>query len=251
MIKTNRFLVFFIFIYFIILANSFTICYAGEPIDKALKTVVIDPGHGGRDIGAKGPQGSLEKDVCLELAQHIFSYLKSEYNVILTRSADYAVEIRDRAAIANHYKADAFISLHTGGSFQHSASRIVIYTCKPGSGQTAPADPNSPRVMWNQLHSRSAMLSRGFAELMKKAISDIGGAPPKIRKAPLRVLQGASMPSILIETGHLTHLDTENTLASQDRLRAYARAIANGLESFLAIDTGANFSSAKGIGAKK
>ena len=91
------------------------------------KTIAIDPGHGGYDKGARGPDGTFEKTVTMELARVLALELEKTYNVILTRTDDYWIDILKRTAMANHLNADMFISIHTGGSFLHQASGISLY----------------------------------------------------------------------------------------------------------------------------
>ena len=101
---------------------------ARQPLFEAFKRIiVIDPGHGGQDFGAKGSDGTLEKTVTLELARLIASQLEPEFKVVLTRTDDYQVELDDRTALANHLKAAIFISIHTGAGFVHSTTGTSIY----------------------------------------------------------------------------------------------------------------------------
>jgi len=90
-------------------------------------TIAIDPGHGGDvDFGVKDPDGKLEKDMTLKLAEMIASDLGTRFNIILTRREDTELEIQERTAVANHFKADLFISIHAGGSFVHKTKGISI-----------------------------------------------------------------------------------------------------------------------------
>ena len=87
---------------------------AGQPLFESFKSIiVIYPGHGGQESGAKGPDGTLEKTVTLELARLIASELEPEFKVVLTRTDDYQVDLDNRTSLANHLKADIFISIHT------------------------------------------------------------------------------------------------------------------------------------------
>ena len=79
-----------------------------------IKTIVIDPGHGGEEHGAHGPEGALEKDITLGVARRLKGAIEQQLGirVVLTRTADQTVRLDERAAIANNNKADLFISLH-------------------------------------------------------------------------------------------------------------------------------------------
>ena len=100
-------------------------------IPAAPLTVVIDPGHGGGDVGARGPTGLTEKMVNLDLARQLASLLEPEFRVFLTRSDDYAVDLSQRAATANQSKADLLISIHTGSGFLHRTDGMRVYYYAP------------------------------------------------------------------------------------------------------------------------
>lgn len=102
--------------------------YAGQPgAGTRVITIAIDPGHGGEiDFGAKGPGGKLEKDMTLKLAGMIASDLGARFNIILTRTEDTDLGIQERTAVANHFKADLFISIHAGGSFVNKTRGMSI-----------------------------------------------------------------------------------------------------------------------------
>ena len=91
------------------------------------KVVVIDPGHGGDDLGAVGPSGLAEKAVTLSVAQKMREILSETCEVHLTRNGDFPVDLEDRTAVANHHRADVFVSLHAGGAFRHQGRGTVIF----------------------------------------------------------------------------------------------------------------------------
>lgn len=200
------------------------------------KIVVLDPGHGGDDSGARGPTGSVEKDICLELARVLADQLADGYNVFLTRSDDYNADLRHRTATANHNRADLFISLHCGAGFLHTATGMAVYSWKPGIRQGAsiagqgPVDPNR----WDETQLSHLAASHRFATDMQEALEAMAGdGDVQLRQAPLVVLQGAAMPAILIEIGHITHPATEKNLLSPQWRRRLARAIQSGIEIYL------------------
>ena len=85
------------------------------------KIIVLDPGHGGNDIGVIGPTGLAEKNIALLLAGKIKDKLDDQYDVFLTRTDDYNISAKDRLAFANHLKADLYISIHLGASYHKQA----------------------------------------------------------------------------------------------------------------------------------
>jgi N-acetylmuramoyl-L-alanine amidase len=200
--------------------------------------VVLDPGHGGRDRGARGPTGLPEKQVTLELAHKLALQLESRYRVRLTRSDDYDVEPHQRAATANQAKADLFISLHTGAAFAHTIQGLAVYYYQPGKTGTESlnekAATTEPR-QWKHIQQRYAAASKTLATHMQRALSAMPQRPScQVFGAPLAVLQGADMPAILIEVGHISHPATEKRLSQPHGLEALADAINQGIERFLA-----------------
>ena len=106
---------------------------AKQPLfDAYRRIIVLDPGHGGRESGARGADGTAEKSVTLELARLIAAELQRDYKVTLTRTDDYHVDLDNRTALANHLKADVFVSLHTGRQFRLQYRRphyILLSEC--------------------------------------------------------------------------------------------------------------------------
>lgn len=213
-------------------------CAPPLPFNDADAIVALDPGHGGHDRGAHGPTGLLEKRVTLELAHKLALRLESRYLVRLTRSDDYDVELHQRAATANEAKADLFISLHTGAGFFHATQGMAVYYSQSsGSGTESIAEGAAvaePR-QWKHLQRRYAAASKALAAHMQRALAAMPQRPScQVFGAPLAVLQGADMPAVLVEVGHITHPATEKFLSQSRSLDALAEAIDQGIERFLA-----------------
>ena len=219
-------------------------------ISLGIRTIVIDPGHGGYDEGAHGPAGSKEKELALKFAQILAKELKPEYAVILTRNGDYQVDLTRRASVANHHRGDMFISIHTGGGsrYQMDAWSIVYYkktySSEGGMRSTAAGsdfhqadfqqNTEDSRLRWDQVQLRHQKESRSLAECLKLQLA----ANPDIREvtvsaAALRVLEGLDMPAIIIETGYLTNPKTEKQLNEVDFLMDVAKSIKNGVDIYL------------------
>ena len=214
---------------------------ARQPLFDAFKSIiVIDPGHGGQDFGAKGPDGTLEKTVTLELARLIASELEPEFKVVLTRTDDYGVDLDNRTSMANHLKADIFISIHTGGSFVHSTTGTSIYYyqdfSQPDSGHNQPSSPadrtrNEP-IFWKNVQISHLSKSRALARTIDEHLKGIPAIQSRIEGSPLVVLQGAAMPAILIEVGYLTNPAEEKNLRDHRFLMDFAKQIRMGIEDF-------------------
>ena len=212
--------------------------FAETPVYKPYgRTVVLDPGHGGQDTGARGPEGSLEKTVTLTFAQLITAELETHYRVVLTRTGDYELDIPSRTAVANQEKADLFISIHTGGSYLHQASGLYIFYFKDLPGISEPATNQSEAGnlrIWDTLQSRHQSASAALARQLEKHL--IPGEKFKfngILAAPLMVVRGADMPAVLIEIGYLTNPLEEKMLREKGGLSDLAKRIAKGITDYL------------------
>lgn len=215
---------------------------ARQPLFDAFKSIiVIDPGHGGQDFGAKGPDGALEKTITLELARLIVSELEPEFKVVLTRTDDYGLDLDYRTSMANHLQAQIFMSIHTGGSFVHSTTGTSIYYyqnfSEPDLGKeqppsTADKKDNEP-ILWKNVQSSHLAKSRALARTIDDRLKSLTAIQSRIEGAPLAVLQGAAMPAILIEVGYLTNPAEEKNLRDHRFLMDFAAQIARGIEDFL------------------
>ena len=204
------------------------------------KVIVLDPGHGGHDLGAVGPSGLAEKSLTLALAQEIKDILSGAYTVYLTRDGDYWVDIEKRTAIANHLRADVFVSLHAGGSFHHKAGGIAIYYFCPGTtqGLSLQQEENTVGTMdtlhlWDDIQSVHAAKSKLLADLVhRQLVAKLNPMDKGIHKAPCSVLRGADMPAILFEIGYVSHPAEEKELRDSNVLAAVAEAVGQGIREF-------------------
>jgi len=209
--------------------------------DRPELTIALDPGHGGRNHGAQGPSGLLEKTVSMSLARDLATDLKSNgYDVVLTRSDDYDVPLRHRTAIANHHKADLFISVHTAASYLHAASGITIHHYQPPDSTQTRQKP-SPKTIpsqnraWHQIQLDYAAQSRDLAQTMAQTMGIIWRSTTiQVSQAPLVVLEGADMPAVLIEVGYLTHPATEKNLSNQTYMATFVQALVRGINTYFA-----------------
>jgi N-acetylmuramoyl-L-alanine amidase len=218
--------------------------YAQRQLFKAqMPVVAIDPGHGGKDTGAKSPNGSLEKTVTLNLALMIAQQLDSDYRVVLTRNDDYALENSDRTAVANHAQADIFISLHTGSSFIQASNRSAVYFYKPFQGSALrtesaipqPSVNGEPADRWNTIQTKYQAASEKLANQMQAGLTSIWQPREvSVQGIPMLVLEGADMPAVAIEIGNLANASSEKQLIDSRNLLKIARAIARAITAFLA-----------------
>lgn len=209
--------------------------------EAGLPVVVIDPGHGGNDSGAQGPDGTQEKTVTLTLARLIADQLETRCRVVLTRSDDYRLDIAGRTAVANQSRAEIFISLHTGASFSRSISGSTVYYHRQFIESALTAESKTPKSLldssqplsWNQIQMKYRITSERLAKIIQNRLNDVRQTPDtKVQGAPLLVLEGADMPAVVIEIGNLSNPNEEKILGDSKVLAGFAQAIANGVDTF-------------------
>jgi N-acetylmuramoyl-L-alanine amidase len=179
-------------------------------VPKGKVIVVIDPGHGGKDSGAPGIGGLLEKDVILPIGRRVAAILEQNgVQAVMTRDADFFVELQGRVDIANRVNADLFVSIH------------------------ANAVDNRPDV--NGLEVYYYESGYGLAESVRKTIlQDISTIKDRgTRKARFYVLRKNSMPAILVETGYMTGREDNARLRTPEYQNRMADAIARGILKYL------------------
>jgi N-acetylmuramoyl-L-alanine amidase len=211
--------------------------------EAQLPVVALDPGHGGKDTGAQGSDGTLEKTVTLNLARMIAQQLDSDYRVVLTRNDDYGLKNSDRTAAANHARADIFISLHTGNSFAHASNRSAVYyhmsfqgsAFKAASEVAQASEDDQPAVRWDIIQTKHRVASKKLAMQMQAGLTSIWQPQQvTVRGLPMLVLEGADMPAVAVEIGNLANAGAEKQLADPAYLSKIAAAITRTIKAFLA-----------------
>ncbi|OBQ13394.1 MAG: N-acetylmuramoyl-L-alanine amidase [Anabaena sp. LE011-02] len=177
---------------------------------KGKIVVIIDPGHGGKDSGAIGIGGVLEKDVILPISKRITEVLeRNGIQVIMTRDSDYFVTLPGRVTMAERANADVFVSIHANS-----------------------AGANRPEVSGLETYHYDSGLR--LAQIVhSKILQSLNVRDRKVRKARFYVLRKTSMPSILVETGFLTGRDDAAKLRTSAYQNQMADAIAQGILQYL------------------
>jgi N-acetylmuramoyl-L-alanine amidase len=208
-----------------------------------MPVIVIDPGHGGTDTGARGPNHTLEKTVTLNLAHFLAQQLEPRYRVVLTRNGDYGLDHAGRTAVANHAKADIFISLHTGSSFIQNINGSAVFFYQPflesaleTENQAAGQQTDSATaVSWGMIQAKYRVTSEKLAGRIQSRLSPIWQPQGvKVQGAPLLVLEGADMPAVAIEIGNLPNATAEEALGDPQFLSRIAAAITGAIDAFFA-----------------
>ncbi|HEY2433160.1 MAG TPA: N-acetylmuramoyl-L-alanine amidase [Vicinamibacterales bacterium] len=223
------------------------------PPPGGLRTIVIDPGHGGDDLGARGVQGTLEKTVTLAIARRVKAALEARLGtrVLLTRDSDQAVGLDQRAAVANNNKADLFVSLHANASLRPGQiGAEVFYLAIEGYGEAAQRAAQAPRealpllgggtrdieiIPWELAQARYIDQAAAFARAIEGALQErVKMTPQALQQGPFRVLVGANMPAVLIELGFLSNSQEEQQLLADDHQAALAQAVVEGIVRYRA-----------------
>ena len=210
-------------------------------------TIVVDPGHGGHDSGARG-NGYNEKDIALQVATRLANNLRRDYNVIMTRDSDFFVPLDTRAKIGNDANADFFISIHLNSGSSSSANGTeVFYFSKKDEGSYAARvaqienrvdssygdTPFSDLVVKDIFYRTNQKKSQAIATtVLDNLINTIGLRRRGVFGANFAVLRGSNSPSILVELGFMNNYgDLSQYLTPEGQERA-AQAIANGIRQY-------------------
>jgi N-acetylmuramoyl-L-alanine amidase len=206
-----------------------------------LRTVVIDPGHGGDEHGTRGGGGTLEQDVTLHVARRWRTLIDSRLGlrVFLTRDDDRTLSLDDLAAYDNSQKADVFLSIHANAALRPAMKGAEVFYLSadqtdPGglssSSALLPALGGGTRTidftLWEMAQARYLDRSSSLAGMIEQALrARVEMSPRPVQQAPFRVLVGATMPAVLVEMGYLSNTEQERALASG----AYQDQMAQGL----------------------
>ncbi len=175
------------------------------------QVVAIDAGHGGRDMGATGPTGLLEKDVTLDIAQRVRELLvRAGVRVVMTRETDAYVDLTDRPRTARQQGASAFVSIHSNASTRPTSSGSETYYLSPQS--------------------------LALAQMIQDELGRIAGLPSRgVKTANFLVLRESDFPAVLVEVGYLSNPEEETRLRADAFRQRLAEAITRGVQRFLAI----------------
>jgi N-acetylmuramoyl-L-alanine amidase len=221
-----------------------------------IKTIVIDPGHGGMEIGAKGKSGTLEKDLTLPISKKLKAIIERNlpYQVVLTRENDVDVSLENRAAIANNRQAVLFISVHVNGSPRRNAfgsetfflslnatdeeARRLAYmennSSEIESRISSEEEDDIMMILWDMAQSAFIKQSSQLAENIQIELNSLLGTRNRgIKQAPFKVLTGVACPAVLVEVAFLTNPTEEKKLVGEDFQDKVARANYRGISNFL------------------
>ncbi len=217
-----------------------------------VKTIVLDPGHGGEDPGAISRKGQKEKDVTLAVAKELRSLLSEKgINVVLTRESDIYIPLENRTVIANQKKADLFISIHANAHRNRKRKGIetfyLNFSPDPQVNEIA-AQENATstktigemsatlqKIVQNSKILESRDLAEKIQQNLVKYLSRIHGPVESlgVKGGPFWVLIGGEMPSVLVEISHLSNSEEEAKLRTPLFRNQVAQGIYEGIVEYM------------------
>ncbi|MCX8034269.1 MAG: N-acetylmuramoyl-L-alanine amidase [Thermodesulfovibrio sp.] len=233
-----------------------------KEIDKKSKMsfkrkIVIDPGHGGKDPGAIGPNGLMEKDVVLDVALKVKELMKDSpnYEIILTRDKDVYIPLNERTEIANRVNAELFISIHANASPNSYARGIETYILNwTDDEESIRVAARENAISVKKMKELKGELGMMLASLEREAkrddsvklagyihnsmISNLKSSFSRhdngVKQALFYVLVGAQMPSCLLEISYISNSEEEKFLSDDLYRLKIAMSIIDGIENYFA-----------------
>jgi N-acetylmuramoyl-L-alanine amidase len=189
-------------------------------------TIVVDPGHGGRDLGTVSADGLREKDLTLDVALRLGALLRGRLgaNVVFTRTGDEFVSLEDRVAIANQAHADFMISIHGNSSTVQSVRGVETYYFREAGSAESPGETHTAQAFAADVHR--ALIS-GLADTARP-MRDRG-----VKQASFQVLREAQMPAALTEISFVSNRNDAPRLESEAYREQIARALYSGIANHL------------------
>lgn len=234
----------------LILLTLVVASYAGNKLD----VIVIDAGHGGKDPGTMGVNGSKEKNINLSIALKLGDLIQKKFpdiKIIYTRSTDNYLEVHDRTVIANKNKAKLFISIHCNHKKEEESEKkgfeiyllnmermpeaigITLRENMQLKYQQATRDTTSMFIYNSLVENGYLKFTENLSSLFELNLLDNTTLESRgIMQAGFWVLLGASMPSVLVETGYLSDANDEKYLSSDEGQQNFAKALLEGFSEY-------------------
>lgn len=215
-----------------------------------IRTIVLDPGHGGKEVGAVGANGLMEKDLTLAICRRLADALaaKTGARVVLTREDDTLVSLDQRTAIANQYKADLFLSVHLNAAVVKDAKGSETYflsleasdelakraaDTENASAPTSGAASDLKLILWDLAQQAYLDESSRFAQAIQEEMNSATGVSNRgVKQAPFKVLIGATMPAALVEVGFISNPEEEAKLQTAEFQSLMVEAITRAVQRY-------------------
>lgn len=231
---------------------------ADKPKVARMATIVIDPGHGGEDPGARGRHGSREKDVTLMIGKRLKALVDAEPDMraVMTRDGDFYVPLGVRVDKARRVKADLFVSVHADAFIRPHARGSSVFALSERRATSEAArwlakkENEADLVGGVNIDVKDRYLAQTLLDLSQTATIDhslrLGSAvlgelgqvntlhKPRVEQASFAVLKSPDVPSILVETAFISNPEEEKRLNDEEYQDKLARAILAGIKRYLA-----------------
>jgi N-acetylmuramoyl-L-alanine amidase len=223
--------------------------------DSAPIHVLIDPGHGGRDEGAKGALGTIEKELSYRVSHELLfdllrlsKTLRKKLDVRMTRNRDTFLSLSERVEMANIWPAHYFISIHFNSSTYRNAKGYEIYFLSNEASNEevknlVSIENNSRKPIKSEVlnmiseikNNKHIEISALFAEKVYNVLFENFPHKSKrgISQGPFTVLVGTEMPAILIEVGYITNPEEAQKFLTTDYLKKFSSAISTAVMDFI------------------
>lgn len=223
--------------------------------DNRIDVIVIDPGHGGEDLGAVGPRDTNEKDIVLSISKYLFDLLREDvrFEPLMTRQDDIFISLSERTSLANSVGGDMFVSIHANASENKKARGLITFflaDAKTDQARAAATLENSSIRFENVEDQRQYLTDLDFtlrdmiqtefqresadlADIIQKEVSKATKIKSLgIDQAGFFVLDKAYMPAVLVETAFISNRDDEKILRDKSFQKKCARAIYDSIVAF-------------------
>lgn len=197
------------------------------------RVVVLDPGHGGQDTGARGRHGLEEKRVVLDIARRVRAHLvNGGVRVHLTRDGDRFVELGERIRIAESRRADLFVSIHLNSASNPDASGIETYSLASVGYESTAGGLSHLAQPGNRYEAANGIAAY---RIHRALLGSVGGQDRGVRRSRFFVLRNAPCPAVLVECGFISNPAEESRLFTESYRERVAAGIAAGIVDYLAL----------------
>jgi N-acetylmuramoyl-L-alanine amidase len=226
-----------------------------EKAHDLIRTICLDPGHGGSDLGAVGRSNLLEKDLTLKVAKKLKGIIESKLglHVVMTRETDEEVSLNSRVAKANNQKAQMFVSIHVNSSYRKAATGPeTYYVSLKATDQDAfllsqkensafneeidklASDDELKMILWDMAQNEYIKESAKLADYIQYELNILMDTQNRgVKQAPFRVLMRAAMPAILVEIAFVSNFSEEKKLKDDAFLGKVAAALYAGISKYI------------------
>lgn len=225
---------------------------AAPSVTGKYREIMIDAGHGGKDPGAEGLSGTVEKEIVFDIAQRLRVHLeKMGFNVKMTRDSDEFISLQERTQIATRSKADLFVSIHANASKSRKTKGLEIYYSRTHNEESDLKDHANnelelfrhldisgnkavpQKIVADMMYANKLQESSGFADLLIKKTAETVSSPNRgSRTCGFFVVKNTLIPAVLFEVGYITNSSEAKLLKTEEYRQKIADAIAESIREY-------------------